>query len=49
MFQQLRFYGSILRGILTIGSNPNSNMGVAAINLGVANLTPTLRTDAANK
>ncbi|EFX70985.1 hypothetical protein DAPPUDRAFT_228128 [Daphnia pulex] len=39
----------ILRGILTIGSNPNSNMGVAAINLGVANLTPTLRTDAANK
>ncbi|XP_032789539.2 uncharacterized protein LOC116926709 [Daphnia magna] len=39
----------ILRGILTTGSNPNSNMGVAAINLGVVNLTPTLRTDAANR
>ncbi|EFX67586.1 hypothetical protein DAPPUDRAFT_330913 [Daphnia pulex] len=37
----------ILRGILTIGSNQNSKMGVAAINWGVSNLTPTLPTDAA--
>lgn len=37
------------RGILVAGSNPNSNMGLTAINLGVANLSPTLKTDAANR
>jgi len=37
------------RGILVAGTNPNSNMGLTAINLGVANLAPTLKTDAANR
>ncbi len=49
MFPQLRFMAvGILMGILAIGSNQNSNMGVAAINWGVINITPTLpSTDAA--
>jgi hypothetical protein len=48
MFPQLRFMAAgILMGILAIGSNQNSNMGVAAINWGVTNITPTLPTDAA--
>lgn len=37
------------RALLTIGVNPNSNMGLAVINLGVQNLPPTFRTDIANK
>ena len=43
------FICRIGRGILVAGSNPNSNMGLTAINLGVANLSPTLKTDAANR
>lgn len=37
------------RGILVAGTNPNSNMGLTAINMGVAHLAPTLKTDAANR
>jgi hypothetical protein len=37
------------RTLIGVGSNPNSNMGLAVINLGVCNLPPTFRTDIANK
>ncbi|KAL0266782.1 UNVERIFIED_CONTAM: hypothetical protein PYX00_009235 [Menopon gallinae] len=37
------------RALLSLGVNPNSNMGLAVINLGVHNLPPTFRTDIANK
>ncbi|XP_039293769.1 uncharacterized protein LOC111057243 [Nilaparvata lugens] len=37
------------RCLVSIGVNPNSNMGLAVINLGVSNLPPTFRTDIANK
>ncbi|XP_011505439.1 PREDICTED: uncharacterized protein LOC105368183 isoform X2 [Ceratosolen solmsi marchali] len=35
--------------LIGVGINPNSNMGLAVINLGVNNLPPTFRTDIANK
>ena len=35
--------------LIGVGVNPNSNMGLAVINLGVSNLPPTFRTDIANK
>lgn len=37
------------RCLVSIGINPNSNMGLAVINLGISNLPPTFRTDIANK
>ncbi|XP_015123310.1 uncharacterized protein LOC107045521 isoform X1 [Diachasma alloeum] len=37
------------RTLIGVGVNPNSNMGLAVINLGVSNLPPTFRTDIANK
>ncbi|KAL2715083.1 Tankyrase-1 [Vespula squamosa] len=37
------------RTLIVVGINPNSNMGLAVINLGVCNLPPTFRTDIANK
>ncbi|KAJ9589645.1 hypothetical protein L9F63_017134, partial [Diploptera punctata] len=37
------------RTLIGVGTNPNSNMGLAVINLGVCNLPPTFRTDIANK
>lgn len=37
------------RTLMGVGVNPNSNMGLAVINLGVSNLPPTFRTDIANK
>ncbi|XP_008556256.1 uncharacterized protein LOC103577419 [Microplitis demolitor] len=37
------------RTLIGVGVNPNSNMGLAVINLGVCNLPPTFRTDIANK
>lgn len=37
------------RCLVSVGINPNSNMGLAVINLGVCNLPPTFRTDIANK
>ncbi|XP_046981573.1 uncharacterized protein LOC124550870 isoform X1 [Schistocerca americana] len=37
------------RTLVTVGMNPNSNMGLAVINLGICNLPPTFRTDIANK
>ncbi|XP_067011307.1 uncharacterized protein [Anabrus simplex] len=37
------------RTLITVGTNPNSNMGLAVINLGVCHLPPTFRTDIANK
>lgn len=37
------------RNLVLGGLNPNSNMGLAVINLGVCNLPPTFRTDIANK
>ncbi|XP_046665376.1 uncharacterized protein LOC124357531 isoform X2 [Homalodisca vitripennis] len=37
------------RSLVAAGMNPNSNMGLAVINLGVCNLPPTFRTDIANK
>ncbi|KAK0163427.1 hypothetical protein PV327_007111 [Microctonus hyperodae] len=37
------------RALIGVGLNPNSNMGLAVINLGVCNLQPTFRTDIANK
>ncbi|XP_069671476.1 uncharacterized protein [Periplaneta americana] len=37
------------RTLIGVGANPNSNMGLAVINLGVCNLPPTFRTDIANK
>jgi len=37
------------RALLSVGVNPNSNMGLPVINLGVAHLPPTFRTDIANK
>lgn len=37
------------RSLVTAGMNPNSNMGLAVINLGICNLPPTFRTDIANK
>ncbi|CAL4061045.1 unnamed protein product, partial [Meganyctiphanes norvegica] len=37
------------RSLLTAGRNPHSNMGLSVVNLGVANLPPTVRTDLANK
>ncbi|KAK7077572.1 hypothetical protein SK128_012479 [Halocaridina rubra] len=37
------------RALVTVGTNPRSNMGVAVVNPGVANLPPTIRTDLANK
>ena len=37
------------RALVTVGTNPRSNMGMAVVNPGVANLPPTLRTDLANK
>ncbi|GLH15836.1 Poly [ADP-ribose] polymerase tankyrase [Gryllus bimaculatus] len=36
------------RTLIAVGTNPNSNMGLAVINLGVCNLPPTFRTDIAN-
>ncbi|XP_014225797.1 uncharacterized protein LOC106651683 [Trichogramma pretiosum] len=37
------------RALISVGTNPNSNMGLPVINLGVSNLPPTSRTDIANK
>ncbi|XP_054264092.1 uncharacterized protein LOC128987330 isoform X1 [Macrosteles quadrilineatus] len=37
------------RSLVAAGVNPNSNMGLAVINLGVCHLPPTFRTDVANK
>ncbi|KAG8227825.1 hypothetical protein J437_LFUL008469 [Ladona fulva] len=37
------------RTLVGVGINPNSNMGLSVINLGVSNLPPTFRTDIANK
>ncbi|KAK9298691.1 hypothetical protein QLX08_008058 [Tetragonisca angustula] len=37
------------RTLIGVGVNPNSNMGLAVINLGICNLPPTFRTDVANK
>lgn len=37
------------RSLVSVGTNPRSNMGVAVVNPGVGNLPPTLRTDLANK
>uniref|UniRef100_A0A1S4N319 Beta-hexosaminidase bacterial type N-terminal domain-containing protein n=1 Tax=Pediculus humanus subsp. corporis TaxID=121224 RepID=A0A1S4N319_PEDHC len=37
------------RALLTVGVNPNSNMGLTVINLGIENLPLTFRTDIANK
>ncbi|XP_011310616.1 uncharacterized protein [Fopius arisanus] len=37
------------RTLIGVGLNPNSNMGLAVINLGINNLPPTFRTDIANK
>ncbi|XP_023247490.1 uncharacterized protein LOC106645899, partial [Copidosoma floridanum] len=37
------------RTLIGVGINPNSNMGLAVINLGINNLPPTFRTDIANK
>ncbi|XP_034950248.1 uncharacterized protein [Chelonus insularis] len=37
------------RTLIGVGVNPNSNMGLAVINLGICNLPPTFRTDIANK
>lgn len=37
------------RALLATGVNPHESGGVAAINVGVANLPPTFRTDIANK
>ncbi|XP_043476620.1 uncharacterized protein LOC122507780 [Leptopilina heterotoma] len=37
------------RTLIGVGVNPNSNMGLAVINLGISNLPPTFRTDVANK
>ncbi|CAG2063741.1 unnamed protein product [Timema podura] len=42
-------YSKIGRTLIGVGVNPNSNMGLAVINLGVCNLPPTFRTDIANK
>nr|XP_045591996.1 uncharacterized protein LOC123753983 isoform X1 [Procambarus clarkii]XP_045591997.1 uncharacterized protein LOC123753983 isoform X1 [Procambarus clarkii] len=37
------------RSLVSVGTNPRSNIGVAVVNPGVGNLPPTLRTDLANK
>ncbi|XP_042215354.1 uncharacterized protein LOC121861551 isoform X1 [Homarus americanus] len=37
------------RSLVSVGTNPRSNMGVSVVNPGVGNLPPTLRTDLANK
>ncbi|XP_037782496.1 uncharacterized protein LOC119578901 isoform X1 [Penaeus monodon] len=37
------------RALVSVGTNPRSNMGVAVVNPGVGNLPPTIRTDLANK
>lgn len=37
------------RRLLSAGMNPRSNMGLTAVNFGIANLIPTVRTDIANK
>ncbi|XP_071527220.1 uncharacterized protein [Panulirus ornatus] len=37
------------RSLVSLGTNPRSNMGLAVVNPGVGNLPPTLRTDLANK
>ncbi|XP_076059863.1 uncharacterized protein LOC143036412 isoform X2 [Oratosquilla oratoria] len=37
------------RALVSMGTNPRSNMGLAVVNPGVANLPPTVRTDLANK
>jgi len=37
------------RSLVATGANPRSNMGLTVVNLGIANLPPTLRTDIANK
>ncbi|XP_046384322.1 uncharacterized protein LOC124154554 isoform X2 [Ischnura elegans] len=37
------------RTLVGVGINPNSNMGLSVINLGISNLPPTFRTDIANK
>ncbi|XP_026288874.1 uncharacterized protein LOC113213876 isoform X3 [Frankliniella occidentalis] len=37
------------RSLVSVGTNPNSNMGLSVINLGISNLPPTFRTDIANK
>lgn len=37
------------RSLVSVGTNPRSNMGVAVVNPGVGNLPATLRTDLANK
>jgi hypothetical protein len=47
---ELMLLGSrIGRMLLNAGMNPRSNMGLTVVNLGVANLIPTVRTDIANK
>ena len=37
------------RALVTVGSNPRSNLGMAVVNPGLGNLPPTLRTDVANR
>ncbi|KAK3858719.1 hypothetical protein Pcinc_035106 [Petrolisthes cinctipes] len=37
------------RSLVSVGSNPRSNLGLSVVNPGVGNLPPTLRTDLANK
>ena len=37
------------RALVTVGSNPRSNLGMAVVNPGLSNLPPTLRTDVANR
>ncbi|XP_043220663.1 uncharacterized protein LOC122381028 isoform X4 [Amphibalanus amphitrite] len=37
------------RALISLGTNPHSNLGYSVINLGVANLAPTFCTDTANK
>ncbi|KAF2359785.1 Ankyrin repeat-containing domain [Trinorchestia longiramus] len=37
------------RALVTIGSNPRSNLGMAVVNPGISHLPPTIRTDVANR
>lgn len=37
------------RALVTVGSNPHSNLGMAVVNPGLTHLPPTLRTDVANR
>ncbi|XP_037082579.1 uncharacterized protein LOC119103239 [Pollicipes pollicipes] len=39
----------ICRALVSVGTNPHSNIGFSVINVGVANLAPTFCTDTANK